>query len=168
MFCCCPYSYDSDESNEDNEEDVAKEKDYYNIKDMASVREVSAPTLEKIVNASFIIQISNLSKKTNNWTKEISKNGVTKEDRKMLYDATDSLVGVTRDLENLNQIIKHKLIVHLDKLQMLRAVTSRRVWTRAEIKVLYHKPLLDLVFRASNVHRNHFKPKHHIYCAVLS
>jgi biotin synthase len=53
-------------------------------------------------------------------------------------------------------------VVTIDKPQM------HRVWTREEIKVLYHKPLLDLVFRASNVHRYHFKSNEIQKCTLVS
>ncbi|MEN4984585.1 biotin synthase BioB [Acinetobacter modestus] len=37
-------------------------------------------------------------------------------------------------------------------------MTLRNDWTRDEIQALYDQPFLDLVFKAQNVHREHFQP----------
>lgn len=45
---------------------------------------------------------------------------------------------------------------------------SRNTWTRDEIRDIYNSPLLDLVFRAANVHRYHFKPNEVQQSTLLS
>ncbi|EML3435823.1 biotin synthase BioB, partial [Acinetobacter baumannii] len=35
-------------------------------------------------------------------------------------------------------------------------MTLRNDWTREEIQALYEQPFLDLVFKAQQVHREHF------------
>lgn len=44
----------------------------------------------------------------------------------------------------------------------------RTNWTEDEIKAIYHKPILDLVFEASTIHRNYHKPSEVQVCTLLS
>ncbi len=44
----------------------------------------------------------------------------------------------------------------------------RNDWTREEIRDIYHSPLLDLIYRAATVHRQHNKPSEVQVCTLLS
>ena len=46
--------------------------------------------------------------------------------------------------------------------------TLRTNWTRAEIADIYHSPVLDLVYRAATVHRQHHDPQEVQVCTLLS
>ena len=41
---------------------------------------------------------------------------------------------------------------------MLDAVKIRNDWTREEAEAIYNQPLMDLLFQAQSVHREHFDP----------
>ncbi|KAG8713496.1 biotin synthase [Ceratobasidium sp. 394] len=41
-------------------------------------------------------------------------------------------------------------------------------WTRDEIRDIYHGPLLDLIFRAATVHRQHFDPSRVQLCTLMN
>jgi biotin synthase len=45
---------------------------------------------------------------------------------------------------------------------------TRNTWTRDEIGKIYHSPLLDLVFRAAAVHRQHFDPSKVQLCTLMN
>jgi biotin synthase len=44
----------------------------------------------------------------------------------------------------------------------------RHDWTRDEVRSLYHQPLLELVFQAQQVHRQHHNPQEVQFCRLLS
>ena len=44
----------------------------------------------------------------------------------------------------------------------------RTDWTRAEIADIYHSPVLDLIYRAATVHRQHHDPQEVQVCTLLS
>lgn len=44
----------------------------------------------------------------------------------------------------------------------------RHDWSRKEIKEIYDKPLLDLVFRAASVHRQHHDPTKIQLCTLMN
>lgn len=44
----------------------------------------------------------------------------------------------------------------------------RNNWTREEISTLYHSPVLDLIYRAATVHRQHHDPQEVQVCTLLS
>lgn len=44
----------------------------------------------------------------------------------------------------------------------------RTDWTRAEITEIYHSPVLDLIYRAATVHRQHHDPQEVQVCTLLS
>ena len=44
----------------------------------------------------------------------------------------------------------------------------RHSWTKEEISKIYHSPLLDLVFRAASVHRQHFDPSKVQLCTLMN
>jgi biotin synthase len=44
----------------------------------------------------------------------------------------------------------------------------RTDWTRAEIADIYNSPVLDLVYRAATVHRQHHDPQEVQVCTLLS
>jgi biotin synthase len=46
--------------------------------------------------------------------------------------------------------------------------TSRSALSREEIREVYHSPLLDLVFRAAAVHRQHHDPRKVQLCTLLN
>lgn len=46
--------------------------------------------------------------------------------------------------------------------------TPRPMWTRDQVKDLYRRPLLDLVFEAAAVHRRHHDPRDVQRCTLLS
>ncbi|KAF8213400.1 biotin synthase [Mycena galopus ATCC 62051] len=48
------------------------------------------------------------------------------------------------------------------------AETLRRSWARQEIQDLYNSPLLDLVFRAASVHRQHQDPSKIQLCTLMN
>jgi biotin synthase len=48
------------------------------------------------------------------------------------------------------------------------AVTATRSLSRDDVAALYHTPLLDLVFRAAEVHRRHHDPSQVQVCVLLS
>ncbi|KAF7339923.1 Product biotin synthase [Mycena venus] len=50
----------------------------------------------------------------------------------------------------------------------IAAETSRRTWARQEIQDLYDSPLLDLVFRAGSVHRQHHDPSKIQLCTLMN
>ncbi|MBX9685813.1 MAG: biotin synthase BioB [Candidatus Obscuribacterales bacterium] len=54
--------------------------------------------------------------------------------------------------------------------QALRAVTGeiRHDWSKKEIAEIYHSPLLELVFAAATVHRQHHDPRSVQQCTLLS
>lgn len=41
-------------------------------------------------------------------------------------------------------------------------------WTRAEVEAIYHSPILDLIYRAAAVHRQHNDPQEVQVCTLLS
>lgn len=41
-------------------------------------------------------------------------------------------------------------------------------WTREEVAAIYHQPLLELVYRAATVHRQHHDPRQVQLCSLLS
>jgi len=45
---------------------------------------------------------------------------------------------------------------------------SRNDWTREEISSIYHKPVLDLIYQAATVHRQHHDPQEVQVCTLLS
>jgi len=45
---------------------------------------------------------------------------------------------------------------------------TRHNWTRTEIQEIYDTPLLDLVFRASSVHRQHHDPSKVQLCTLMN
>jgi len=47
-------------------------------------------------------------------------------------------------------------------------MTIRNDWTREEISTLYHSPILDLIYRAATVHRQHNDPQEVQVCTLLS
>jgi biotin synthase len=49
-----------------------------------------------------------------------------------------------------------------------RAPPTRHDWTKEEIKQIYHQPLLDLVFRAACVHRQHHDPSKIQLCTLMN
>ena len=53
-------------------------------------------------------------------------------------------------------------------MNLARGLWSRNTWTCDEIKLIYDSPLLDLVFRAANVHRYHFKPNEVVHQSTQS
>lgn len=44
----------------------------------------------------------------------------------------------------------------------------RNDWTRAEIEAIYNSPILDLIYRAATVHREHNNPQEVQVCTLLS
>lgn len=44
----------------------------------------------------------------------------------------------------------------------------RTDWTRAEIAAIFHSPILDLIYRAATVHRQHHDPQEVQVCTLLS
>ena len=44
----------------------------------------------------------------------------------------------------------------------------RQDWTRAEVSAIYDSPLLDLIYRAATVHRQHHDPQEVQVCTLLS
>jgi biotin synthase len=44
----------------------------------------------------------------------------------------------------------------------------RHDWTREEVRSIYNKPLIDAVFTAQTIHRQHFKPQEVQLCQLLS
>ena len=46
--------------------------------------------------------------------------------------------------------------------------TIRHDWTREEIRAIYDSPLLDLVFRAASVHRQHHDAREMQVCKLIS
>ncbi|KAF8610816.1 biotin synthase [Ceratobasidium sp. AG-I] len=44
----------------------------------------------------------------------------------------------------------------------------RRSWTKEEIGKIYHSPLLELIFRAASVHRQHFDPSKVQLCTLMN
>ncbi|MGH9358752.1 MAG: biotin synthase BioB, partial [Terriglobia bacterium] len=46
--------------------------------------------------------------------------------------------------------------------------TPRHDWTREEVGALYHRPLLDLVFEAQQIHRQYHPPSEVQLCRLLS
>lgn len=47
-------------------------------------------------------------------------------------------------------------------------MTIRNDWTRDEIKAIYNKPVLDLIYQAASVHRQHHDPQEVQVCTLLS
>ncbi len=45
---------------------------------------------------------------------------------------------------------------------------TKKEWTREEIGAVYHSPILDLIFRAAKVHREHHDPREIQVCTLLS
>ena len=45
---------------------------------------------------------------------------------------------------------------------------TRHSWTRKEIQGIYDTPLLDLVFRAASVHRQHHDPSKIQLCTLMN
>ncbi|KAF7319928.1 Product biotin synthase [Mycena kentingensis (nom. inval.)] len=50
----------------------------------------------------------------------------------------------------------------------VQAEPSRRLWSKQEIQELYDSPLLDLVFRAAAVHRQHHDPSKIQLCTLMN
>lgn len=50
----------------------------------------------------------------------------------------------------------------------LPASATRHDWTRQEIQNIYDTPLLDLVFRAAEVHRKHHDPSKIQLCTLMN
>lgn len=48
------------------------------------------------------------------------------------------------------------------------ATTPSRRWSKDEIQVIYDGPLMDLVFRAASVHRQHFDPSKIQLCTLMN
>jgi biotin synthase len=48
------------------------------------------------------------------------------------------------------------------------AAPVRRDWTKEEVKRVYDTPLLDLVFRAASVHRQHHDPSKIQLCTLMN
>jgi biotin synthase len=48
------------------------------------------------------------------------------------------------------------------------APPTRHDWTKEEVKQIYHTPLLDLVFRAAGVHRQHHDPSKVQLCTLMN
>ncbi|KAJ7071323.1 biotin synthase [Mycena amicta] len=48
------------------------------------------------------------------------------------------------------------------------SASSRPTWSRQQIQELYDKPLLDLVFRAASVHRQHHDPSKIQLCTLMN
>ena len=44
----------------------------------------------------------------------------------------------------------------------------RTNWTKREVEEIYRSPLLELVFRAATVHRNHHDPKKIQLCTLMN
>src|SRR6188768_1050872 len=47
-------------------------------------------------------------------------------------------------------------------------MTIRNNWTREEIKEIYNQPVLDLIYKAASVHRQHHDPQEVQICTLLS
>ncbi|HEY3404464.1 MAG TPA: biotin synthase BioB [Ohtaekwangia sp.] len=47
-------------------------------------------------------------------------------------------------------------------------MTTRNNWTREEIKEIYNQPVLDLIYKAASVHRQHHDPQEVQVCTLLS
>jgi biotin synthase len=45
---------------------------------------------------------------------------------------------------------------------------TRHDWTRGEIQAIYDTPLLELVFRAAGVHRQHHDPRKIQLCTLMN
>ena len=52
--------------------------------------------------------------------------------------------------------------------ERMAATAEKTRWTKAEVAELYERPLLDLVFRAAEVHRRHNDPHEVQLCTLLS
>lgn len=50
----------------------------------------------------------------------------------------------------------------------MNSILARNTWTFDEIKNVYNSGLLDLVLRAANIHRYHFKPNQVQKCTLIS
>jgi len=50
----------------------------------------------------------------------------------------------------------------------MQSNTMRHDWTREEVRSLYSTPLLDLLFKAQQIHRQHFEPGEVQLCQLLS
>lgn len=48
------------------------------------------------------------------------------------------------------------------------AATKQKLWTRQEVQQIYDSPLLDLVFRAASVHRQHHDPSKIQLCTLMN
>ena len=48
------------------------------------------------------------------------------------------------------------------------STSVRHDWTRREIEGIYDSPLLDLVFRASNIHRQNHDPSKIQLCTLMN
>ena len=48
------------------------------------------------------------------------------------------------------------------------ARVSTRTWAKQEIQEVYGSPLLDLVFRAASVHRQHHDPRKVQLCTLMN
>jgi len=64
----------------------------------------------------------------------------------------------------------HATAVPADMAQRSAETTPllRHSWTKEEISKIYHSPLLDLVFRAASVHRQHFDPSKVQLCTLMN
>ncbi|KAF8527897.1 biotin synthase [Hysterangium stoloniferum] len=51
---------------------------------------------------------------------------------------------------------------------ILPSSASRQTWTKQEIQTIYDSPLLDLVFRAASVHRQHHDPSKIQLCTLMN
>ena len=51
---------------------------------------------------------------------------------------------------------------------MMTAADGRHDWTLAEIETIYRMPLLELIFEAQLVHREHHRPTEVQGCILLS
>ncbi len=51
---------------------------------------------------------------------------------------------------------------------MKTPITLKRDWTRAQVEAIYHTPILDLVFKAAEVHRSLHDPQEVQVCTLLS
>lgn len=59
-------------------------------------------------------------------------------------------------------------LIRVASRRLCHTTAVRTDWTRQEIQAIYDLPLLDLVHRASNTHRQYFNSREVQQCTLLS
>jgi len=78
------------------------------------------------------------------------------------------MLRITASRSARSSLLSRSLATHTVTKVPAAAPPTRHDWTKEEVKQIYDTPLLDLVFRAASVHRQHHDPSKIQLCTLMN